>query len=421
MPNKIIYIDHNNKLNLSRLHENQKQFIKSTKLHNGIVGGYQSGKSVGGCIKVITKLLQDPGVPIAYYLPTHGLIDDMLVPKMRQLLGNIDIEFHHNKKESKIITPYGEIWMRSMDTPDRIVSYSVGYSLVDEADVVHVNKRTAAMKRISSRNSFKKSTKNSIDFVSTPEGFGYMYNFFVKKANDNKVLYRLSTLANAHNLGDGYIDGLKELYDEEQLRAYLLGEFVNLTSGTVYRNFDRSINHSDRKIKPDDILHIGMDFNITNMSAVVHVIDDYPIAVAEITNVYDTEAMILQLQRFSNKIVIYPDASGKNRKTSGDSDMDLLKYAKFTLRHGKSNPSVRDRVNAMNKGFKNSQGLPEYKVNTNQCPEYTESLEKQGYKNDEPDKTTGFDHLNDAGGYFIAEHAYKTVFKIAKSKRNRSR
>jgi len=395
----IIYIDDKGSLNLSRLRPDQKAFVKSTKLHSGIVGGYQSGKSLSAKVKTIVELLQNPGVPIAYYLPTYGLIDDMLAPTLKELFESIKMTVRHDKKQSKILTPYGEIWMRSMDTPDRIVSYSVGYSLIDEVDVVHTNKRDAAMKRISSRNSFKKLTPNKIDFVSTPEGFGYMYNFFQKKANDNKILYRLSTLDNVDNLGDGYIAGLRELYDEDQLRAYLHGEFVNLTSGNVYKDFNRVKSHTSREIQPNEVLHIGMDFNIMNMSAVVHVLDgDAPSAVQEITNAYDTDAMIGVIKsRFKgHSIVIYPDASGKNRSTSGKSDIDLLRAANFTVRHTSKNPFVRDRINAMNKGFRDN-----YKVNTNNCPEYTESLEKQGYKNGEPDKGTGFDHIIDAGGYFL--------------------
>ncbi|MDH3382243.1 MAG: terminase family protein, partial [Flavobacteriaceae bacterium] len=212
--NKIIYIDDKNNLNLSKLNVVQQQFIKSNKLHTGIKGGYQSGKSVAGAVKSIVKLLQNPCVPIAYYLPTYGLIEDMLIPKFTKLFNDINIPFVHNKSESKIICEYGEIWMRSMDNPDRIVSYSVGYSLIDEVDIVHINKRIDAMKRISSRNSYKQKGKNCIDFVCTPEGFGYMYNFFVEKANDNKILYTLKTLDNRDNLGEGYIDGLREQYDE---------------------------------------------------------------------------------------------------------------------------------------------------------------------------------------------------------------
>jgi len=412
--NNIIYIDSKGKLNLSRLRPDQQAFIKSKKLHSGIVGGYQSGKSLSAKIKAITELLQSPNVPIAYYLPTYGLIDDMLAPTMKELFDSINISVHHNKKESKLITPYGEIWMRSMDTPDRIVSYSVGYSIVDEVDVVHTNKQVPAMKRISSRNSFKKNTPNKMDFVSTPEGFSYMYNFFVKKANDNKILFQLDTLDNKANLGEGYIQGLMEQYDQEQLRAYLHGEFVNLTDGTVYKNYNRGTHHSDRVVQPNDILHIGMDFNITKMASIIHVIDgNIKIAVAELVNVYDTEQMITLLKsKYKNKMVIYPDASGKNRKTSGKSDIDLLRNSGFTVRHQSSNPPVRDRVNAMNSAFKNPKsGEITYYVNSNNCPEYTECLEKQSYKNGEPDKTTGLDHPIDAGGYFIYGNN-RSIFKI---------
>jgi len=402
---KIIYIDKNNRLNLSNLRDTQQQFVKSNLLHSGIVGGYQSGKSLSAAVKVITKLLQDPFVPIAYYLPTYGLIDDMLIPKFTELFDNIGIKFTHNKKDSKIITPYGEIWMRSMDTPDRIVSYSVGYSMIDEVDVVHANKREDAIKRISSRNSFKKSTKNSIDFVSTPEGYSYMYNFFSKNANDNKKLFVLNTLDNKDNLGEGYIDGLRELYDEHQLKAYLSGEFINLTNANVYYKFNRIANHSNEIQGNRDTLYIGMDFNIGNMSAVVHVIKDHPIAVDELTGIYDTAQMcnVIKEKYPDNKIIIYPDASGKQRRTSTTTtDIEILKNAGFKVNARNQNPYVADRVKNMNRMFLNGNNEINYYVNTRTCQEYTEALERMSNdKNGVPDKTSGFDHITDAGGYFL--------------------
>jgi len=405
MKDKIIYIDVDNKLNLSNLREKQRQFINSNLLHSGIVGGYQSGKSLSAAVKVITKLLQDPFVPIAYYLPTYGLIEDMLIPKFTELFENIGWKFTHNKKDSKIVTPYGEIWMRSMDTPDRIVSYSVGYSMIDEVDVVHPNKRIDAIKRISSRNSFKKSTYNSIDFVSTPEGYSYMYNFFVKNANLNKQLFVLNTLDNQNNLGAGYIDGLRELYDSHQLKAYLEGEFINLTNSNVYYKFDRIINHSDEVQSNRDTLHIGMDFNIGNMSAVVHVIKDQPIAVDELTGINDTSDMcnVIKEKYPNNRIIIYPDASGRQRRTSTTTtDIEILKNAGFKVNARNQNPFVTDRVKNMNRMFCNGKNEVNYYVNTRTCQEYTEALERMpNDKNGIPDKTSGFDHITDAGGYFL--------------------
>ena len=409
----MIYIDDNGKLNLSKLHDSQKEFIRSTKLHTGIVGGYQSGKSTGAVSKCITKLVMNPGIPIAYYLPIYSLFDDMLMPKLEETFETLKWTFKHNEKKSKVYTPYGEIWMRSMDNPDSIVSYSVGYSLVDEVDLVHPNKRIKAMQRISSRNSYKKSTPNQIDFVSTPEGFAYMYQFFVKNANDNKLLLNLKTQDNEDNLADGYIQGLREQYDDKQLKAYLDGEFTNLTSGTSYYKFDRKLNHSDEYFKDHDTLYIGMDFNVGNMHALIHVIKNNPIAVDEICGVYDTQAMINVIKdRYpKNRIIIYPDSSGKNRSTNADkTDIQLLKDAKITLKYKSVNPNVKDRVKNMNRMFCNGNNQRNYLVNTRTCPEYTEALEKcPNDKEGVPDKKSGFDHITECGGYFIYyEYPLKT-------------
>jgi hypothetical protein len=403
----MIYIDQNGKINLSLLHDSQKQFIKSKYLHTGIVGGYQSGKSTVATIKAVLHLLQYPGIPVAYYLPTFRLFDDMLLPKLEDILTDrLNIPFKHNQQKAKIITPYGEIWMRSMDTPDSIVSYSVGYSIVDEVDLVHPNKRQKAMQRISSRNSYKKETPNQIDFVSTPEGFAYMYNFFVKTKNENKLLLNLKTQDNAENLADGYIQGLREQYTKEQLEAYLNGQFVNLTSGTVYYNFDRILNHSNRTANASDTLHVGIDFNIGNMSAVVHVIDSNPVAVDEITKAHDTKQLcnLLQMKFPNNRIICYPDASGQNRSTNADTtDLKIIEGFGFKVSANRKNPLVMDRVKNVNRMFCNANDERKYFVNTHKCSEYTEALEKLSFdSNGIPDKNSGFDHLCDAGGYFIS-------------------
>lgn len=412
----MIFIDKNQNLNLSKLHESQKQFVKSTHLHTGIVGGYQSGKSTSAVVKVITKLLQDPGVPIAYYLPIFRLFEDMLIPKIDELFPLAGIPYKYNQSKAKVKTPYGEIWMRSMDDPDSIVSYSVGYSVVDEADIVHPNKRDKAMKRISGRNSFKRSTPNQIDYVSTPEGYVYMYDFFVKRHNENKLLLNLSTLDNQNNLADGYIQGLKEQYDATQLKAYLGGEFVNLAAGVVYYNYDRNRNKSTRIIGNNDTLYVGMDFNVGNMSAVIHVVDDIPIAADELTKVFDTDQMcgVIKSKYPNNRIIVYPDASGKNRSTSTTTtDIEILKQAGFIIKAKSKNPPVSDRIKNMNRMFFNGKMQVGYRVNTIKCSEYTEALERMPFdKNGVPDKTSGFDHLTDAGGYFIYyEYPLKPEFK----------
>lgn len=414
MNNSLIYLsegEHGYNVNLSNLREEQRKFVLSNKLYSGITGGYQSGKSTSGVVKHIVRMLQNPNVPQAYYLPTYGLFEDMLIPKIEQMYGDLNIDWTHDKGHNKIKSKYGELWMRSMDTPDRIVSYSVGYSIVDEIDVVHPNKREQATKRISSRNSYKKPTANSIDYMCTPEGYEYMYKFFVRNHNENKTLFKLSTLDNEDNLGGGYIQGLREQYTPDQLKAYLNGEFVNITSGNVYSSFDRELHVMDMSIRDGEALHVGMDFNIGAMNAVIHVkrtADDYEWgsttppkgaimhAVDEITDYYDTRSVCEELiSRYPNRrILVYPDASGSARSTSGKGDHDILKDYRFKIKSLKSNPRIKDRVSVKNNLYHKMRYFISPK-----CDVYIDAQEKQGYKNSVPDKSSGFDHVNEAGDY----------------------
>jgi hypothetical protein len=391
--------------------KHQQEFIYSTHTHTGLVAGLGAGKSKAGTIKTVVKKMEYPGISVAYYLPTYPLIKEIAVPNFSDFLNQMEIPFRYHETDKIFHTSFGKIILRSTDKPEFIIGYEVGYSLIDEADVLPKKKMANIFKKIAARNRvpLPDGSINCIDLVSTPEGFEFMYEFFVKDAKPNRRLIKARTGDNPF-LPESYIDTLREIYTHEELEAYLNGEFVNLTSGTVYHKFSRIDNHSARTILPRETLHVGMDFNITNMSAVIHVTDGpRVIAVAEITGAYDTPDMIKLInQRFpGHKIVVYPDASGANRKTSAsDTDIDLLRKAGFVIRVDKSNPSVRDRITKLNSGFLNGKGERTYFVNTKTCQDYTEALEKLPYKNGVPDKESGYDHITEAGGYCL--------FKIVK-------
>jgi len=382
----------------------QAEFLNSTHRHTGLIGGYGSGKTFIGVTKSIIKH-RHLSTSVAYYLPTYPLIRDIAIPKFEEILTNYGITYVLNKSDKTITTRYGTIFLRSMDNSDLIVGYEVGYSLIDEADVLSTPKMKDVFVKVIGRNRsvLPNNEPNQLDFVSTPEGYKFLYDFFVTKASDNKLLIKVSTLNNPY-VSESYIESLLESYTPQQVQAYIDGEFVNMTSGNVYNMFDRKCNHSDRTIKTGEVLHVGMDFNITNMSAVIHVTDNKIVtAVEEITKAYDTADMISILkQRYTgHKIVIYPDASGDARNTAGDSDIKLLRKAGFTVRVRSKNPSVRDRITTVNTSLLNAKGETSYYVNTNNCIDYTDALEKMPYKKGRPDKESGFDHITDAGGYAL--------------------
>ena len=390
-----------------KLLKHQNIFLQSDKQHTVIVGGFRSGKSFIGAGKTINKLItgyKENGkkLDVAYYLPTYDLVKRIAYPEFKRQLQTLGFQYKANESDKVFKTAFGDIIFRSMDSPSSIMGYEVHYSLVDEIDRVHKNDVQEAFDNIIARNSAKTISKfNSTDLVSTPEGYGFLYNFCNKYANSDKIKIIKARTKNNPFIHDEYINSLKDMYSPSKLLAYLEGEFVNLTSGNVYNEFSREVNQTDREATTKDILHIGMDFNVTKMNAVVHVIDGaIAKAVDEIVNKYDTRSMCQYIKEIypSNRIVVYPDASGGSRKTSSsETDLQIIKSFGFMVKADEKNPFVKDRVNTMNNCFHKNN----YQVNTNRCPTYTQALEQLGYKNGEPDKQSGHDHITEAGGYFV--------------------
>lgn len=381
----------------------QFEFIESDARHTALVGGYGSGKSFAGVLKTLLKKIEyGTNIPVAYYLPTYGLITDVAYPKFLEMLEIFGIKYTTNKSQSVINTDVGQIYLRSMQNPERIIGYEVGYSLIDETDILPKEKMTTVFAMIIGRNRSKlpDNKKNKVDVVGTPEGFKWLNDFFVTKDNANKKMIKARTLDNPY-LPDGYIESLEDTYDKAKLKAYLNGDFVNFSSGTVYHSFSEKYHTTELTINPKETLYIGMDFNIEKMASVIFVIRKSVIyALDEFTNVYDTFQMIDLIKEKYDKHpkIIFPDASGNNRKSSGESDHQALKRARFIVYSMKKNPNIKDRVNYKNLAFQKEKLF----VNAENCPSYIEALKQQSYdKNGVPDKTTGHDHVNDAGGYGI--------------------
>ena len=195
------------------------------------------------------------------------------------------------------------------------------------------------------------------------------------------------------------------------LKAYLEGEFVNLTSGTVYSYFSRDTHASTETIKEGETLHIGADFNVGGCINIVCVerADKNGVitthAVDEVIS-YDTYAMAQTLKDKykGHKIIIYPDASGQNRKTSAsETDAQILRGAGHLVFVNHSNPSIKDRVNCVNNLFDKRRLL----VNVSKCPNLTKALEQQAWDNktqlpEKSDAHPANDDYNDALGYLIA-------------------
>lgn len=385
----------------------QRKFVSSKAKYPAFVSGLGSGKSRAGTMRLILKLLSDPGTNGSYLMPTYDLINLRAIPGVEEDLQMLGLAYTVNKSSYTIkIHGYGDIIFRSYDNPNRIIAYEVAHSICDELDTLTKVKAEYVWRKIAERNRQVSNEPNSIGLVTTPDqGIkGFVYDKWVKKQQPGYELIKGSTYDNWH-LPKEYAQQILNNYDPILAELYLNGEFVSLNQNKVYHFFDRKKHHTDRVIEETDkVLHIGLDFNIGGCCAVVFLIEgNNPIAVEEFVS-HDTTDFINNLTKYGDKkVIIYPDATGDSRSTNASrSDIAMINAAGYQTACKKSNPAVRDRINAYN-GLLSHDRLM---VNTDKCQELTSALESQGYDlKCDPEKWhehPSIDDWNDSSGYFVA-------------------
>jgi len=417
------------------------------------IGGYGCGKSEILVANAIRDVMEFNGCFVACYAPTLDLLDLNLVPRIEERLDELGIK-HKMNKSKHILNIQGNrrIIFRSMDNPARIVAYEVYRSHVDEVDLMNtVKKGNEAWDRILGRNrqlrlkknkpkkkngdpNLHKKHFNMVSGYSTPEGFKFTYKRWKKEPGVGYKYITAPTSSN-WNLDQTFINNLKDSYTPEQCKAYLLGIWTNIFSGTVYSYFDRETHNTNRKLIKNEPIYVGCDFNYGGSCASIYVpkkqiVDRYGRVYDKkeyndtnsidrrvndinfkdvgliMTNefaVHDTEEMVEVLQEsyHGRQITMFPDSTGKkNNSNASMSDIAMLKQADFIIKARSINPRIVDRINSVQRLLYNKN----FEINIDQCPKSTEALEEHAYSETTglPEKITGpatIDDRNDAMGY----------------------
>lgn len=383
------------------LNKPQAEFLALPHKFRAMVCGFGTGKTWGISAGACKHYWEHPKANRGYFAPTYTQIRDIYFPTIEEVAadwglrvgiseGNKEVHFYSGRQYR------GTTICRSMEKPESIVGFKIARADIDEIDTLPKKKAEAVWRKVIARLRLGFDGENGADIATTPEGFKFTYNQFVKGPREKPELAKLygmvqaSTFDNEANLPDGYIASLLASYPPQLIDAYLRGQFVNLLQGTVYRAYDRGLNGSSETMKENEPLYIGLDFNVGKMSAIVHVRRNNQIhAVEEIVNGHDTPDMIRQIrERYwkyngdrwqqSRQIRVYPDASGDSRKSvnASKTDLSLLREAGFVVDAPHANPPVKDRINAMNAAFCNANNERRYLVNAQGCPTFADHLEQ---------------------------------------------
>ena len=406
-----------------KLLPHQNKFVTDVKTRFlALSGGYAAGKTYSLAVKGIYMAMLNVGFRGVLCSPTNSMARDSLTPMLRTMLEDNNIPYTYTSSPYPDFIVHfahgsSQISIRSAENYKRLAGMNLAWFGVDEVDTIERGLAHRTWKMLISRLRSINAPYVQGFAVSTPEGYNFLYDYWVKEPRKTprlklkRKLIKASTYDNPY-LDEEYIQSMLDSYPANLIEAYLHGNFVNLNTETVYYNFDRKTCATTKTLEDFDdeyekvAIHIGMDFNVGKCCGIVHVIErDIVYAIDELSGIKNTEYMIKAIKRKfpERRIYVYPDASSDNESTNASrTDLQLLKAAGFSVRARRKNPRIRNRVISVNAMFLTASGQQRYYINIDRCPVYVEALETQAYGTDnKPDKEHDQDHPNDAGGYFI--------------------
>ena len=379
----------------------QAEVIKESARFRILITGRRFGKTFLA-IHELARFARFPNRKVWYVAPTYRQAKAICWQELVQRLRKHNwVSEVNNSDLTVILRNNSRISLRGADNENSLRGIGLDFLVMDEfADISPVAWYEVLRPTLS-------DTQGHALFCGTPRGFGnWGYDMYVKGQSDKEwQSYKFTTLEGLQ-VPKEEIEQAKEDLDERTFQQEYMASFVNY-AGMIYYNFDRNKNIIDEYSNPYKTLHIGLDFNVDPMCAVVSVIENDRIIVIDEIQIWssNTNEMVEEIKsRYKNKSVIYPDPSARQRKTSagGLTDLAILKNAGFEVRSRNSAPLVRDRINSVNAKLKNAKGINSLFI-LKSCKNVIKSIERQIYKEGThiPDKDSGYDHFNDALGYMV--------------------
>jgi hypothetical protein len=295
------------------------------------------------------------------------------------------------------------IYLRSADNPDNLRGVSMSHLIIDEGAMIDQKMWTEVCRPALS------DTLGGALFITTPKGkASWIFDLWQGAyAQENWNAWQFTTLEGGNVLPEEIDQARSELGSREFRQEY--ESSFETYAGTIYYNWDSKlhIKKQDVDFKKNEILHVGMDFNVSPLVAMIARVNGNEISVIDeiVMEGSNTWEMAEELiNRYpDNRLWVYPDASGQARKTSSNtSDHHILRNSGFLLKVRNINPPVKDRIAAVNASLKAVDGSVKLTVDP-KCRNLIKCISSQTYKEGTqiPDKSSGTDHMNDAIGYLV--------------------
>jgi len=385
------------------LSEVQKEVSDNPSRFKVVVAGRRWGKSWLS-MHEMAKYARFPNSKIFYVAPTYKMCRQILWDDIKEKFIRARWAKKINESNLEItLVNNSRIYLRSGDNPDNLRGVSMDYLVMDEAAMIDQKMWTEVCRPALS------DRQGGAMFITTPQGKGsWIYDLWQgAHGQENYSAFQYTTIQGG-NVAEEEIEAARNELDEKSFRQEYEASFETY-AGAIYYNWDSSVHikKADLEFKKNEILHVGMDFNVSPIVAMICRVNGNEISVIDEISMEGSNTFEMAeelINRYpNNRMWIYPDASGQARKTSSNtSDHHILRNAGFVLKVKSINPPVKDRIAAINTSLKATDGSVKLTVDP-KCRHLIKCISGQTYKEGTriPDKNSNLDHMNDALGYLV--------------------
>lgn len=417
-------------------------FFEDRKFYKVLYGSAGSGKSHATAQKIVKRCVEEPGHRVWAFRKVSTSVDASVFDTLKEVVRQFGLSQYASYNQTKKIIRLEEfdavIRCSGLDEEDKIKSIrEITIAWAEEAD--QFDEQDINQLDLRMRGECPYYRELILTFNPVSELHWLKRKFFdeVLEGIQSKLFTLHSTFHDNQFLDNDYVERLEEAHshDPNNYRVYVKGIWGKVFTGMeFYKNFRTDIHTGDTELLHGLPVHITFDFNVVPYMATTiwqivgkknkeRMIWDVN-GLKEITLRHprnSTEDMCIELidnysEYLECGVVLYGDATGRNRKTSSKKTdwmiiTDMLKPWVVDNRVPRSNPFQSERNGFINRLFYGS--LPvSILINKDMkmlIEDLTHSLE-DGERNKVKQKVTDkiskvkvekFGHLSDGMDYFL--------------------
>ena len=379
-----------------------------------LIAGRRFGKT-HLCVRELARNARHPNKKILYLAPTYGMARSIVWDDLKARLLQLNWLKKKNENDLSIELKNGsKIFLKGTENFDSL--RGGGYDFVVFDEFADINKKVWShiiRPALADR-------EGSALFCGTPKGTGnWSYDLYTNAKFEKDWNSWQYTTIQGGQVSKEELESAKQELDLKIYKQEFEASFESY-DGVIYHNWDRVKHVREYKFPIPSIIHVGIDFNTSPMSAIAfagHGANSLWAIEEFVLYNSNTHQMAQQIKNKypTQRIIIYPDPSGRQRKTSamGLTDISILHNEGFIVKARKASIPVRDRINAVNSLLLNADKQVRLLVDP-KCKMTVKAMEKMAYKEgtNVPDLNNDYNHISDALGYAI-EYQYP----VAKNRR----